>query len=64
MYFFKLKKKELDSKSIAIAVMYLDKAKYRLEKELASGERMGYDEMFTAIHDLKCLEKAIRYLTS
>jgi hypothetical protein len=64
MSFFKPKKEELDSKSIAIAVMYLDKAKYRLEKELTSGERTNEEAVWTAQHDIKCLENVIRHLTS
>jgi hypothetical protein len=68
MNLFKSKKKELgykrlDYKSKAIAVMYLGKAKFRLEKELSSGNRMGEDEIFTANHDIKCLENAIKYLS-
>lgn len=64
MKLFKPKKEELDSKSIAIAVMHLDNAKYRLEKELKTGERIENDEVFTALHDIKCLERAIKYLKS
>lgn len=64
MNLFKPKKKELDSKSIAIAVMYLDNAKYRLEKELEEGRRTGEDEIWTASHDIECLERAIKYLMS
>ncbi len=62
MSFFKSRKKELDSKSKAIARMYLDKAKFVLEKELATGERKGETEIWTANHDIKCLERAIDYL--
>lgn len=62
MFLFKFRKKELDSKSKAIARMYLDKAKFTLEKELATGERKGETEIWTAKHDIKCLERAIDYL--
>ena len=62
MSFFKPKKKVLDSKSKAIARMYLDKAKFILEKELASGEKKGETEIWTANHDIKYLERAIDYL--
>ena len=62
MLFFKRKEKELDNKSIHIAVMYLSKAKTRLEKELDTGERSGENEVFTAKHDIRCLERAINYL--
>jgi spore maturation protein CgeB len=55
------RKKQLDSKSKHIAVMYLTNAKYRLEKELAS-KRFGESEIFTARHDIRCLENAISYL--
>ena len=51
-------KKELDYKSKAIAVMYLDRAKSELENEVRSGE----SERFTADHDIKCLSKTINYL--
>ncbi|MET3700033.1 hypothetical protein SAMN05877753_105380 [Bacillus oleivorans] len=64
MKLFKPKKKELDSKSIAIAVMYLDNAKYKLEKELEEGRRDGEDEVWAANHDIECLERTINYLRS
>jgi len=59
---FKRKKKELDSKSKHIAIMYLDKAKSKLERELSSSERSGEDEIFTAEHDIRCIENTISYL--
>ena len=62
MNLFKQNRKELDSKSKHIAVMYLSKAKSTLEKELSSMERVGENEIFTAEHDIKCLENAISYL--
>jgi hypothetical protein len=56
------RKKELDSKSKHIAVMYLSNAKHKLEKELSTNERFGENEIFTAKHDIKCIENAINYL--
>lgn len=58
------KKNELDYKSVAISVMYLENAKHRLEEEMKAGKRAGEDEAFTATYDIKCLENAIRYLQS
>lgn len=64
MNLFKSNKKELDSKSIHIAVMYLDNAKYKLEKELEEGRRTSEEEIWVAGHDIECLEKTIEYLMS
>lgn len=47
-----------------ISVMYLQKAKSKLENELKSNERFGEIERFTAEHDIRCLERAIEYLES
>ncbi len=62
MGLFKRNKKELDYKSKAIAAMYLSNAKYRLEQEIEQGRRTGEDEIWTANHDIECLERAINYL--
>lgn len=59
---FFARKKELDSKSNHIAVMYLHKAKTQLENELKSNERFGETERFCAEHDIKCLENTISFL--
>lgn len=55
-------KKELDSKSKHISVMYLSKAKTQLEDELSSNKRNSEDTRWTAEHDIKCLQNAIDYL--
>lgn len=55
-------KKELDSKSRHITVMYLHKAKTQLEKDLESCDRYGETEILNAKHDVKCLENAIVFL--
>lgn len=62
--FKKKPKPELDTKSMHISVMYLHKAKSQLESELQTGHRKGASEVFTAEHDIKCLDKAIKYLQS
>lgn len=61
MWVFKTKK-ELDNKSKHISIMYLYKAKTQLENELITKERDGESEIFTAKHDINCLENAIKYL--
>lgn len=42
--------------------MYLDKAKYKLQKELDANQRTGEDERWVAEHDIKCIEETIQYL--
>lgn len=54
-------KKELDSKAMHISVMYLDKAKFELEKRLYRIKQSNGDT-FTTEHDIKCIERAIEYL--
>jgi hypothetical protein len=60
--FKRTKKPELDSKSRHIAVMYLSIAKNELVREIEEKQRTGESEVFTAEHDIKCLEKTIKYL--
>lgn len=55
------KRKELDSKSMHISVMYLFKNKRELEDRLSEYKKTGQDT-FTTEHDIRCLENAIEYL--
>lgn len=63
MPFFKSKKKtELTGHEKAIAIMYLGKSEYKLQDELDSGRRDNADSIWTANHDIQCIQKAIKVL--
>lgn len=63
MPFFKSKKKtELTGHEKAIAIMHLGNAQYRLQKEIDSGRGDNADSIWTANHDIQCIQKAIKVL--
>jgi hypothetical protein len=59
---FKKTANTLDSKSKAIAMMYLSKSLRTLQDELNDGSRQDESEVFTAKHDIQCLQRTIEHL--
>jgi hypothetical protein len=53
------KRKELDSKSKHVSIMYLSKSKTELERQLRECKKT---DTFTIQYDIRCLENAIEYL--